>query len=262
MLCRYVNKERISGVRGNQIISAIKTFLDKSGVIASIEIRSQNYKIFSGSSDSGLAAVFTALNDVFDLNYTKDELLEHSMKGSESAGRSLYGGLTHTIVTEEAIKVEQLASDQKLNDLALFSVPFQFESRLSADEIHQGIITNTNFQKRVVKIPDWVQRIKFSLEKGDMISLLDTAEENIRNAHELLEEVNLVIRKPEMMRLCNEIHKMRENNILAYYLIGGGNLITVATITQYAAQVSEQLAKHNWIYYLFKVASEPKIIEL
>ncbi len=258
----YLNKARISGLRGNQIMSAIKRFLDKSGVNASIEIQSQNYKIFSGSSDSGLAAVFTALNEIFELNFSKEELLEYSMKGSESAGRSLFGGLTHTIVSDESIRVEQLASEQKLKDLALFSVPFQLASRYSADEIHQRIVTNTNYQKRVVKIPEWVQSIKSSLERDDIISLLDTAEENIRNAHELLEEVNLVIRKPEMMRLCNEIHKMRENDLPAYFLIGGGNLITVATIKQYAVQVSEQLAKHNWTYYPFKVASEPKIIEL
>jgi len=184
----YLNNEKISGLRGNQIISSIKSFMEKGGVKASIKIQSHNYKIFSGSSDSGLAAVFIALNDLFELNYTNDELLEHSMKGSESAGRSLYGGLTHTIVENETIK--------------LFSVPFQFDSRISADEIHKRIVTNTSFQNRVIKIPEWVQRIKSSLKDDDLISLLDTAEENIRNAHELLEGANLIIRKPEMMKLC------------------------------------------------------------
>jgi len=256
----YLNSEKISGLRGNQIISSIKSFMEMGGVKASIKIQSYNYKIFSGSSDSGLAAVFIALNDLFELNYTNDELLEHSMKGSESAGRSLYGGLTHTIVENETIKVEQLASDKKLKDLALFSVPFQFDSRISADEIHKRIVTNTSFQNRVIKIPEWVQRIKSSLKDDDLISLLDTAEENIRNAHELLEGANLIIRKPEMMKLCDDIHKMREDNLLAYFLIGGGNLITVATTSQYSKQVSEELANLNWTFYPFKVASEPKIL--
>ncbi|MHA1125904.1 MAG: hypothetical protein ACTSO7_04790 [Candidatus Heimdallarchaeota archaeon] len=258
----YLNNEQISGLRGNQIISSIKAFLEKSDLKAAIEIRSQNYNIFSGSSDSGLAAVFTALNNIFELNYSQDELLEHSMKGSESAGRSLYGGLTHTMVSDETIKVAQLASDQKLKDLALFSVPFQYESRISADEIHNGIVTNTNFQKRVANIPAWVQKIKSSLKENNLISLLEAAEENIRNAHELLEEVNLVIRKPDMMNLCEDIHKMRENDLPAYFLIGGGNLITIATTKQYVKQVSEQLTKLNWLSYPFKVASKPKILEL
>ncbi len=52
------------------------------------------------------------------------------------------------IVENETIKVEQLASDKKLQDLALFSVPFQFDSRISADEIHKRIVTNTSFQNR------------------------------------------------------------------------------------------------------------------
>jgi mevalonate pyrophosphate decarboxylase len=258
----YLNNEKISGLRGSQILSSIKSFMELSRVNASIKIQSHNYQIFSGSSDSGLAAVFTALNDLFELNYTNDELLEHSMKGSESAGRSLYGGLTHTIIENETIKVEQLASDQKLKNLALFSVPFQYDSRISADEIHKGIITNPEFDKRVAKIPEWVQRIKSALKNDDLISLLDTAEENIRNAHELLEGINLHVRKPEMLRLCNDIQRMRENNLPAYFLIGGGNLISVATTNQHSKQVAKELADLRWTFYPFKVASEPKILKL
>jgi len=63
-----------------------------------------------------------------------------------------------------------------------------------------------------------------------------------------------------MMKLCDDIHKMREDNLLAYFLIGGGNLITVATTSQYSRQVSEKLANLNWTFYPFKVASEPKIL--
>ncbi len=253
----FLNNQKISGKRGDQILNSIKSFLGIEKNIHLI-IKSANYDIFSGSSDSGLAALYTALNDLLELNYSKTELLKYAMKGSESAGRSLFGGLTLTKVNDKTITVSQLASENELASLKLFSIPFHYKSRITADEIHAGIVTNPLFIKRVEKIPEWIDGIKDSLKRKDFINLLAIAEENIRNAHELLEEIGLVIRKPEMMKLCTDIQNMRKEGILAYYLIGGGNLVTVATTDTYAKAVEEELKRKDWTYYHFKVASSPK----
>lgn len=253
----------LQGKRGEEILETIRSFLRFADVQepAKLNIRSNNYNIFSGSSDSGLAALFTALNDVFELDLSQKELLDFAMQGSESAGRSLYGGLTHTIVTGSSPKVVQLASAEELADIALFSVPFHYDGRLSADEIHSGIVTHEQFSERVATIPHWVDEIQSALQQKDFLALLETAEENIRNAHQLLEEVGLVVRKPKMMALCRTVEKMRELGVLSYYLIGGGNLITIATTSKYAPDVATYLAKECWTFYPFKVASYPKIID-
>jgi mevalonate-3-kinase len=256
-----LDKQELTGIRGSQIIDSIKALMNKNNIIAKIHIESNNYNIFSGSSDSGLAALFTALNDVFSLNYSKEEILKYSMKGSESAGRSLYGGLTLTKANEKPLKVIQLASEKVLSEIKLFSVPFHYNARISADEIHAGIIKNPLFPDRVKRIPNWVNRIKKALEKKDFIELLKIAEENIQNAHELLEGVEIRVRKPDMLKLCEQVKQMREENIEAYYLIGGGNLVTIATTNTFAKAVAKLLAKYQWNYYEFKVASAPKIIK-
>ena len=255
-----LNGKEITGLRGEQIIKAIKSFMTQCKKQANLLINSTNYNIFSGSSDSGLAALFTALNDLLELGLSTKQLLEYSMRGSESAGRSLYGGLTHTIANTSPIKVIQLASEKELSAIKLFSVPFHFESRITADEIHAGIVTHNEFDKRKKNIPIWVNRIQQALKANNIQALLETAEENIRNAHELLEGVGLVVRKPEMMNLCNDIHQMRKDGIPAYFLIGGGNLITIATLKNYADQVAKKLDELKWTYYHFKVGSAPKIV--
>ncbi|NHJ31844.1 MAG: hypothetical protein FK732_03180 [Asgard group archaeon] len=252
---------KLTGIRGKQIIDSIKTLMKMNQIKARINIESNNYNIFSGSSDSGLAALFTALNDVFGLKYTKDQILKYSMKGSESAGRSLFGGLTLTKANEKPLKVIQLASEEELSKIYLFSIPFQYNTRISADEIHAGIVKNPLFKERVKRIPDWVSRIKKALRNNDFIELLKTAEENIKNAHELLEGVNIRVRKPEMLKLCNQVRQMRQEKIEAYFLIGGGNLVTIATTDNFAKKVSKNLSKNQWNYYDFKVAGAPKIIK-
>lgn len=256
----YLNGKQLSGKRGSQIIEAIRYFMKQNQVESDLAIYSENYNIYSGSSDSGLAALFTGLNTIFDLQLSQDDLLTYAMKGSESAGRSLYGGLTLTKATDP-IKVKQLASEKELEDLSLFSVPFDFPSRISADEIHAGIVTHPNFQERVDKIPQWVQDIKAALSSHNLLNLLETAETNIRNAHKLLEEVGLTIRKKEMMELCDNVHTMRTNGLPAYFLIGGGNLITIATIKKFENRVSNFLIEHDWSFKNFKVAGPPQIIE-
>jgi mevalonate-3-kinase len=256
-----LDKQELTGKRGSQIIDSIEALLSKNNIKGKILIESTNYNIFSGSSDSGLAALFTALNDVFGLDYSKEEILEFSMKGSESAGRSLYGGLTLTKTNEKPLKVIQLASESELSEISLFSVPFHFETRISADEIHAGIVKNPLFIDRVNKIPVWVERIKDALKKKAFLELLKIAEENIQNAHELLEGVKINVRKPDMLKLCEHVRKMREDKIEAYYLIGGGNLVTIATTIDFAKAVAKYLSKYQWKYYEFKVASAPKIIK-
>jgi len=253
--------KELTGLRGEQIVIAIKSFMQNSNITANLLINSTNYNIFSGSSDSGLAALFTALNDILDLNYSKEQLLEYSMRGSESAGRSLFGGLTLTLSNTTPPTVLQLASHSDLEEIELFSVPFNFDERLTADEIHAGIVTNRNFEKRVQNIPNWVNRIKIALDTRDFLDVLEAAEENIRNAHELLEDVGLVVRKPKMLELCNDIHQMRKDDIPAYFLIGGGNLITIATLKEYANKVTSVLTAKQWKFYHFKVASAPKILQ-
>ena len=253
--------KELTGLRGEQIVLAIKSFMLNSNITANLLVNSTNYNIFSGSSDSGLAALFTALNDILDLNYSQEQLLEYSMRGSESAGRSLFGGLTLTLANTSPPTVLQLASHSDLEEIKLFSVPFHFDTRITADEIHAGIITNRNFEKRVQDIPIWVNRIKTALNNRDFLEVLEAAEGNIRNAHELLEEVGLFVRKPKMLELCDDVHQMRKDGIPAYFLIGGGNLITIATLKEYANKVTSVLASKKWAFYNFKVASAPKIVQ-
>ncbi|NHJ85088.1 MAG: hypothetical protein FK734_06475 [Asgard group archaeon] len=256
----FLNNNKIKGKRGSQILAAVNDFMASNSLKAEIEIQSTNYEIFSGSSDSGLAALFVGLDDLFELNLSKEELLSYAMKGSESAGRSLFGGLTLTQANADPLIVSQLASEKDLESIRLFSIPFHYDSRISADEIHARIITHPEFNQRVTKIPYWVQEIKAAIKQKDFIKMLELAEENIRNAHELLEGVNLFVRKSEMLSLCMDIEQMRQEGILAYYLIGGGNLVTVATVKEYTNEVTAKLTNKKWHFYDFKVASGPKII--
>ena len=64
----------------------IRIFEKESGKkISGLKIKSENYKIYSGSSDAGAAALVVALDAIFETEMARDELAEISMLLSESS---------------------------------------------------------------------------------------------------------------------------------------------------------------------------------
>ena len=78
------------------------------------------HNIFSGSSDSGAAALVFALNELFVTNFPKEKLAELGNKISESAIRSIYGGLNKYVVSEGKPHGLQLASEKDLREIARY----------------------------------------------------------------------------------------------------------------------------------------------
>jgi len=257
-----VDGKSITGKRGNNALTSVKEFLKKSDVNVGLDIESRNYEIKSGSSDSGMAALFTALNDALETNYPIEEIAKYAMKGSESAIRSVYGGMSKIIVDQDSeVFGIKLASEEELNNhIGIFAIPFNYSFRVSADEIHSAVVKNPHFKYRLERIPEWTKNIEQALERRDFITVLKNAEENIRNAHDLLEDVGVKVRRKEMMNCCLDIEDMRREGIEAYYLIGGGNMISVVFPNEQEDLVLSGLKKKGYNPLRYKVASGAKVI--
>ena len=247
--------------KGNDTKRAIEKFLKATENKVGLHIESNNYEIASGSSDSGLAALFAALNDVLGSELHKDELAEYAMMGSESAIRSVYGGLSEIVIDPtKGFYGVGLASDKDLESVKILVVDFLYPSRVTADQIHAGMMTHPWYKHRVERINEWVAKIRYGIMFKKMQTIFENAEENIRNAHYLLEDLGLRVRRKEMMNLCLDIEDIRNRGHLAYYLIGGGNRLSVATFGEHVESVKGELKQKGWNFKECKIASGPKII--
>jgi len=240
----------------------ISIFREKSGKDFGLKIESTNYKIYSGSSDSGLAALVVALNELFETKLSIDELADISMIGSESSIRSVYGGLSE-IYTEglEKPKGEQLASEEDLKDVKVFAVNFDNPGRYSAKEIFEVCQASPLWNSRVEMIPYWEKEIKAALKEKKWDKLLFNAEENCMHAHFLFETSGKRMHNKEMTCARIDVDEIRLSGVPCYWTAGGGNVLNVFSYGEKALKAKEELEKRGWKPLAYKVASGARVIE-
>ncbi len=257
----FVNGKELEWERLVDVKKIVKFFQERANSDVGLKIESTNHKIYSGSSDSGMAALVAALNDVFQTNLSQEELGEISMCGSETSIRSVYGGLNELIVdTPPKVYGKQLASETDLKDVRIFALTFDYETRVTAEMIFQACQSHPWFKHRVEMVPTWVARIKRGLLEKNLDAVFSTGEENIRQAHHMIEESGIRCRKREMMVACIDVEEMREQGFKCYWSAGGGRVINVISWNPHADKVLAELKKRGYKPTEYKVASGAKIV--
>lgn len=246
--------------REKDIKEVAKEFMKIAKKEVGLKIESRNYKIFSGSSDSGAAALVAALNNLFETNLSKEKMAQLGNRISESAIRSVYGGLNMYLVSTGKPRGIQLASEKDLKDIKIFALGFNYKTRVSAQEIFDICKTSPYWKMRLERVPYWVREIKMGLKNKDWKRVFSNAEENCANAHYLIESGGKRCRRKEMMGVVIDVEEIRAGGLPVYWTAGGGNVINVFTWRPYDKKVLEALKErgHNPIEY--KVASGPKVI--
>ncbi len=226
-----------------------------------LTIRSNNYKIYSGSSDSGMAALVFALDKLFETNLSTDELADIAMIGSESSIRSVYGGLNEIVVNGlEKPKGILLASEKELSDIKIFALTFDKSDRYSAREIFETNQSSYLWKTRIELVPYWEGQIKQAIKERDWNKLLKNAEENCMHAHFLFELSGKRMHNKEMTAARIDVDEIRLSGLPCYWTAGGGNVINVFSFGEHAEEVKKELIKRGWNPIDYKIAPGPKII--
>lgn len=224
-----------------------------------LRIESRNYHIYSGSSDSGMAALVFALNDLMGTRYSRQKLAEIAMLGSESSIRSVYGGIS-AILVNGLIKPrgKLVAPAEDLKDVHLFALTFDYPSRYSAREIFAVNQSNPQFKYRMAMIPFWEKQIVSGLKYRNFWKVFTAVEENVFNAHYLFECSGKRMRKKDMTNACIDVDEIRlEKDLPVFWTAGGGKVITVISWGKKAKKVKRELARRGWKPKDYKIASGP-----
>jgi len=243
------------------IINVSREFKQATNKNVNIKIESNNYNIFSGSSDSGAAALVFALNDFFATNFSKEKLAELANKISESAIRSIHGGLNKYAVSQGNPHGLQLASEKDLKEIRIFAFCFDYPTRVSAQEIFNICKTSPYWDMRLKRVPFWVKKIEEGIKSKDWKQIFSNAEDNCVNAHYLIESSGRRCRRKEMMDVCIDVEEIRASGLSAYWTAGGGKVINVFSWGKDATKVLEELKRRGHMPIEYKVASGPKIIQ-
>lgn len=240
----------------------LDTFRDKAGKDVKLRIESNNYKIYSGSSDSGMAALVYALNDFLETDFSQDELADIAMYGSESSIRSVFGGLNEIVVEgRERPKGVLLASAEELNEIGILAITFDREGRYSAREIFRTNQNSTLWETRLEYAPHWEKEIKEAIEEENWDKFLKNAQENCQHAHNLFELSGKRMHNKEMTCARIDVDNVRLSGTPCYWTAGGGNVLNVFSYGDHVEEAKRKLKERGWDTVPYVVAPGPSIIE-
>lgn len=248
---------RLAGDRGRSMLEMVDLMACKSGSRLKSSVSSRNYGILTGSSDSGAAALAVALNDFLGLNLTLDELHEIARLGSETAYRSLYGGLSEYYFRRGVPKARRLAGASKLGDLLIYAVPFPYK-RYSADALHKAAVRHPEYQKRISDAEKRILEFKKLLAGGNMTGCLKLMEDDAQQVHSMFEDMGYVVRKGKMRELCGRVEKWRSEGVECYWNVAGGSVVYVLSTSRFRRPLREKLKTHSPVEC--KVAGPAKVV--
>lgn len=256
-----LNGERLPDERLKSMKEVLKAFQNDTKKKYGLKVESNNYNVFSGSSDAGAAAFVVALNELFEADYTTERIAMLANSISESAVRAVYGGL-NTLVVEGpgAPYGRQLASEEDLKGIRIFAMGFDYPSRISAAEIFQLTRSNPFYDYRLSMLPRWEAKIKLGLLNKDWNMVFSTAEENCANAHYLIESSGKRVRKKEMMSVVIDVEEMRDSGLPVYWTAGGGKVINAFTWEPHGEDVLKEFLRRGQKPVEYKVAPAARVI--
>jgi mevalonate-3-kinase len=250
-----VNGKSIAGPRGEGMLKIVGEMLSRAGIDSGVKAESNNYGIITGSSDSGAAALAVALNDLLGLKLSESELCEIGRLGSETAYRSLLGGLSECSVSGEKASYHRIKSAEDLSTIAAYGVPFNIP-RHSADELHLKVVGHPAYQKRADVVNGRIKKIKECVGRKDYSGMLEIMESDAGDVHRMFAEVGLPVIKPQMRKLCDTAESMRKRGIRCYWNVAGGSQVYLFTIKRYAEAVETELYDLGYKFTQLKVAGQ------
>jgi mevalonate pyrophosphate decarboxylase len=228
---------------------------DRTGV----RIESHNHSILTGSSDSGAAALVSALDDLLELGLPVTRLVEISRHLSETSYRSIIGGLSQFNINRDgSFKAFQLRKPDYFRDLMIYAVPFPGIKRFSADDLHKRVVMHKHYGKRTVETDKRLERLKGILDEGDLIGFMGLMEKEALTVQIMFSEMGMAVVKPEMKPVLDLVVNMRERGVQAYWNVAGGSCVYVFTLPRWAKEVTRELKDGNYKYRHFKVAEGAK----
>ncbi|MDD5111015.1 MAG: hypothetical protein PHG85_00550 [Candidatus Altiarchaeota archaeon] len=231
---------RIDRKRGKGMLAMRDAMVNLAGSKIKLAISSVNSGILTGSSDSGAAALAVALNGFLALGLSIDSLHELARYGSETAYRSLYGGLSEYYFEKGVPRARVLLPAGKLKDIAIYAVPFDYP-RHSADELHSAVVRHPGYRRRIAVAEKRIKDFKKASSKRDFNACLRLMEDDARQVHGLFEDMGCRVRKEGMLALCKKVESWRSAGLRCYWNVAGGSVVYVFSLSKDAKEVRKNL---------------------
>ena len=253
-----VDGAALTGLRGKGMKTIVSALKENAGYSGDLRIESINNNVSSGSSDSGAAALVRASDDFLGLGLSDAELNDYARLGSETAYRSVLGGLSIFDVHSDSFK--RIAEADEFVDLRVFGVSFNIP-RVNADDIHQAVVKHPDYPSRRKEADGKIVDVQEAVYEGDLLGVLEVMEFDAKRAHKMFRDVGCDVIKPEMRKVCELVGFLRKDGVPAYWNVAAGSIVYVFTLKDYEEGVGEALSDAGYKTKKMVVAGGVETIE-
>lgn len=188
-----------------------------------LSFSSTNRKILSGSSDAGAAAIGAGIQSLSGGAIPNKELESDLRAISESAARSLYGGLSVTWVNGGEIITERILGPDAFKDYVIVGCRFNVP-RNPSDRIHENVVHSPDYGKRIESTRKKGSILAKLAEDRNIEGIFELAHQDTEEYHALIESVGVHVITERMRALMSLVNDLRNEYWLTYIVTGGSNV--------------------------------------
>ena len=227
-----------------RILSVVDEVRRRGGLDSSFKMISKNNfpsNVGLGASASGFAALAVAACDAAGLELSLEEISTIARRGAGSAARSVTGAfsLWRTGHDDEDSFSYQLSSEEFQMGIVVALIP----AHKFTDDAHKDVVESPFFHSRLSYIHGAIAEMQSAIRKRDLRRIGELAEKDSLILHGItmtgLEE--LILWRPETVRVILEVKQMREDGIPAYFSIDTGATVYINTFPDEVATVRERI---------------------
>jgi phosphomevalonate decarboxylase len=227
-----------------RVLAVVDEVRRRSGVNDSFRMVSKNNfpsNVGLGASASGFAALAVAACHAVGLNLSLEEISTIARRGAGSASRSVTGGfsLWKTGHDDEDSYSYQLSSEAFKMGIVVALIP----AHKFTDDAHRDVIESPFFHSRLSYVHGAIAEMQSAIRKQDIRRIGELAEKDSLILHGItmtgLEE--LILWRPETVRVILEVKELRKEGIPAYFSIDTGATVYVNTLPEMVGVVRDRI---------------------
>jgi phosphomevalonate decarboxylase len=241
-----VDGKQLAGRELERVVDVVREVRRRSRSKDKFKMASMNNfpsNVGLGASASGFAALAVAASDAAGLDLTPEKVSVIARRGAGSATRSVTGGFSRWKAgfDDEESYAYQLASEEFQMGIVVALIPaFKF-----TENAHKAVLTSPFFHSRLAFVHEALAEMENAIKKRDIrrIGMLAERDSLILHGITMTSVDEMMLWRPETVKVILEVRKMREEGLPAYFSIDTGATVYVNTEPKNVRKVEGRIRK-------------------
>ena len=239
-----VDGRDLTGRELERVKSVVDEVRHQSGVDLEFKMVSRNNfpsNVGLGASASGFAALAAAACKATGLKKSLGQLSVIARRGAGSATRSVTGAFSRWKAgheDEESYSYQIESEDFQMGIVVALIPAFKF-----TESAHKAVLSSPFFHSRLAYVHGALAEMESAIKKRDIkrIGMLAERDSLILHGITMTGLDEMILWRPETVRVILEVRKMREDGLPAYFSIDTGATVYINTFPSKTKEVEERV---------------------